>query len=71
MQDYDNRFSQKVHNVPQKLRITRTCCEINNAAGPQCCTTITIISQYNNIELKTNMFEFKPRFQIVHTANIY
>jgi len=35
LQDYENRFPQKVQNVPQKLRITSMRCEMNNAAGPQ------------------------------------
>ena len=71
LEDYDNRFSQKFQNVPQKLRITSTCCEINNAVGPQWWTVITIIAQYNNRELQTNMINFKLCFHSVHSAYDY
>jgi len=71
LQDNDNRFSRKVQNVPQKLRITRTCCEVNNVAGPQYWTGNTNIPQYTNIQLQTNLLEFKPSFHIVHSAHIY
>jgi len=63
--------SPKVQNVPQNLRITSTRCEINNDEGPQCWTTITVITQYDNIKQQTNITTFKIRFHIVHSAYDY
>jgi len=67
LQDYANRFSQKVQNVPQNLRITSIRCETNNAEGPQCWTAITIIAQYDNIKEQTNIITFKISFHILHS----
>jgi len=49
MQEYDNRFSQEVQNVPQKSRISSKHCEMSNAAGPDCSRKMIIIVEHSSL----------------------